>query len=323
MGRAEDDRLYCEVRDTGIGIEEENLQTIFQAFRQTRAGSLAGGTGLGLTISQRLVASMSGELKVRSKQGQGSSFYFTLPLVPVAGAGPAPLPASDPQPLLDSRLASGEHLTALVADDSSVNRRILASLLESAGVRVITAGGGIEAVKLAHQHRPGIVLMDLRMQDLDGLQATRQLLADPATASIPVIMVTASAFGDSRQAAFDAGCVDFISKPVRADQLFQKLQRHTGARFVASGEEVVNDIEVAGLVPDRSLAEIGRRLHEAASIGNISELDAIAAELAKGGAAEAAVGSKVAHLAGTFDFAALIELAVQIQGQKEDSRAAT
>jgi CheY-like chemotaxis protein len=318
LGRAEGDRLYCEVRDTGIGIEEESLQAIFQAFRQTRAGSSAGGTGLGLTISQRLVNSMGGELSVRSKVGQGSSFYFTLPLVVAEGAQPAS-EAQEEEPLFDAQLTPGEQLTALVADDSAVNRRILASLLESAGVHVIAAGGGIEAVSLTTEHKPDVVLMDLRMHDLDGLQATRKILSEPATKSIPIIMVTASAFGDSRQAAFDAGCVDFISKPIRAEQLFQKLQRHTKRHFIAAIEETEEDAET--FIPtDGSLTEIGKRLAEATSIGNIAELDAIVLELGKGSATEAKIGSHIARLRAKFDFAALTQLAESLQIKSKGQR---
>jgi PAS domain S-box-containing protein len=320
IGTAEAERLYCEVRDTGIGIEEENLKEIFKAFRQTRAGSSAGGTGLGLTISQRLVHSMGGELSVRSKLGSGSCFYFALPLVPVEGAALAGAESKEDEPLFDSRLAPGEHLTALVADDSSVNRRILASLLESAGVRVITASGGFEAVALTHEHIPDVVLMDLKMQDLDGLQATHRILANPATSSIPIIMVTASAFGDSRQAAFDAGCVDFIPKPIRAEDLFQKLQRHTGVHFVASSEDVVDN--TTPFVPaDGSLHEIGRRLEEAASIGNIGDLDVIVASLDKGSPAEVELGSRIARLRARFDFPAVIQLAEIMQGKAKGERA--
>ena len=227
-------RLRFDVIDTGIGIEAENLSAVFQAFRQTRSGAELGGTGLGLTISHRLVRGMGGELKVESTPGKGSRFYFELPLVEAEEPATQATAEADGESLSsDARLAPGEHLTALVADDSSVNRRILASLLESAGVKVITAAGGLEAVELGRAHRPDIVLMDLRMGDLNGFEATRRLGADESTAAIPVIAVSASAWGEMRQAARDAGCVDFLPKPVKADVLFAKLQRYTGVRFVS------------------------------------------------------------------------------------------
>jgi PAS domain S-box-containing protein len=313
LSRSEDERLYCEVRDTGIGIEEKNLEEIFEAFRQTRDGSTAGGTGLGLTISQRLVASMGGELRVKSTHGAGSSFYFFIPLIPTQDAGGDETGAAE-EPLFNARLESGEELTALVADDSSVNRRILAALLESAGVRVITAEQGTEAVSLAIQHRPDIILMDLRMRDLDGLQATRQILANPATASIPVIMVTASAFGDSRQAALEAGCVDFISKPIRAAQLFERLQRYSGVRFAAPAEEVEIQSDPIDFI-HTSRPELGQRLEESSSIGNVAEIDAIVKELANGDERDVKLSARIALLASKFDFAALLELAARMQTQ--------
>jgi CheY-like chemotaxis protein len=174
----------------------------------------------------------------------------------------------------------------------------------------------MEAVALTVEHKPDIVLMDLRMQDLDGLQATRQILSNPETASIPVIMVTASAFGDSRQASFEAGCVDFIVKPIRAEQLFQKLQKHTRVHFLSFQEEAVEDEEVP--IPlDGSMSALGKRLEEAASIGNIGELDAIVSELGKGSATQARVGSQIARLRAGFDFESVTRLAKAMQQNKE------
>ena len=177
---------------------------------------------------------MGGELRVESQLGVGSRFYFTLPLV--AAADRAERDADPAAPPLNARLAPGQDVLALVVDDSTVNRRILAKLLESAGVRVITAAGGLEAIELAAKHRPNVVFMDLRMADLDGFEATRRLQADPRTAHIPVIAVTASAFGDTRKAALDAGCVDYLPKPVRAEALFAALHKHLGLRFVVEDD---------------------------------------------------------------------------------------
>ena len=182
-----DDKLYFEVSDTGIGIEPEGLEKIFEAFTQTREGAAAGGTGLGLAISQHLITTMGDELRVESQIGHGSRFYFALPLVPagdVTEADLARVDASD-EPPLDARLAPGEDLMALVVDDSTVNRRILARLLQSAGVRVITAAGGQEALRLTREHRPDVIFMDIRMSDINGLEVTRQLKADPLTAGDP------------------------------------------------------------------------------------------------------------------------------------------
>jgi PAS domain S-box-containing protein len=317
VGKPGAQRLRFDVIDTGIGIEAENLSAVFQAFRQTRSGAELGGTGLGLTISHRLVRSMGGELKVESTPGRGSRFYFELPLVEAEETVAPAAPDADAGMLTsDARLAPGEHLTALVADDSSVNRRILASLLESAGVRVITAAGGVEAVELARTHRPDVVLMDLRMSDLNGFEATRRLARDEATASIPVIAVSASAWDEVREAAREAGCVDFLPKPVRADVLFARLQRYTRVRFVSPSED--SDQAVPPLGPigaGDGVRKLASRIREAAAIGSVADLDAIAEELSNAGAAPGTLGRKIAVLTAAFDYDALLRLAASLDEQ--------
>jgi CheY-like chemotaxis protein len=309
--------LRFEVHDTGPGIEPEHLGEIFEAFRQTRAGAAAGGTGLGLTISQRLVRAMGGTLAVESTVGKGSRFFFTLPFVP---ANPSGLAAYAPGVAgADARLAPGTHVTALVADDNAMNRHVLASLLESAGVHVITAAGGLEAVDHARRHRPDIILMDRRMRDLDGFEATRRIHADPDTAHIPVLAVSASAFGDSLEAARKAGCVDFLPKPVQADVLYGMLQRHLGIAFVpgvaAPPPAPVAPLTIA-MPPAQALA-LARRLRAAASVGDVTEVDAIAAGLLEVPDGPHALGRRIVDLRSELDFDALLRLADRLESQEE------
>ncbi|HVH29684.1 MAG TPA: PAS domain S-box protein [Vicinamibacterales bacterium] len=313
IGRA-DERLTFSVSDTGPGIEPEALTEIFAAFAQTKTGAAAGGTGLGLTICDHLITKMGGDLKVDSVLGEGSRFWFTLPLV--QGRQAARSTRQDAEtavPPLDARLAPGQALTAMVVDDSTANRHILASLLESAGVAVITAAGGLEAIELARAHRPQVVFMDLKMNDLDGLEATRRLARDPATATIPVIAVTASALGDVRKTARDAGCVDYLSKPVRAQLLFGMLQTHLGMRFVSGRDQPApRGASVTGV--DRHV-EIGTRLRNAVTLGDVSDIQALAQHLMQGDAAEAALGERITRLAINFDFAGLGELADSLDAE--------
>jgi CheY-like chemotaxis protein len=251
---------------------------------------------------------MDADLSVESTPGVGSRFFFALPLVPAddsrsnqRGAGGG---------MLLAHLAPETALTALVADDSTVNRRILASLLESAGVKVIAAAGGLEAVRLAREHHPDVVFMDLRMSDLDGLEATRRLRADRATLDIPVIAVTASAFGDTRQAAREAGCVDYLSKPVRAEDLFALLRTHTGARFVDGGAppEAVSFDQIGAQRRQSAAA----RLRQALVVGDVTDLEQLSRELGAGTAAEAALGRTIAAMATDFDFEGLGRLAASL-----------
>ena len=308
ISRFDEARLRFEVSDTGVGIEPEALTEIFDAFAQTKTGAAAGGTGLGLTICNHLVTKMGGDLKVESIVGAGSRFSFTLPLVQgrqAARAAGEELGTAVPS--LYARLAPGSRLTAMVVDDSTANRRILASLLESAGVQVITAAGGLEAIELARAHRPQVVFMDLKMSDLDGLEATRRLAQDPITAAIPVIAVTASAIGDIRQTARDAGCVDYLSKPVRAQLLFAMLQTHLGVQFVGASDDP-SQRDTALTDVDRRV-EIGTRLRNAVAIGDVSDIQELAQHLMQGDIAAVAVGERIHRLAINFDFDGLSELA--------------
>jgi PAS domain S-box-containing protein len=306
IGREADARLRFEVVDTGPGIEPEALTEIFAAFSQTKAGSAAGGTGLGLTISDHLIAKMGGELKVESVLGSGSRFWFDLPIA--VGDDARATSEAVSLPALDARLAPGETVTALVVDDSTANRQILAGLLESAGVTVFTASGGIEGVALAKANRPTIVFMDLKMSDLDGLEATRVLGRDPATAGIPVVAVTASALGDVRESARQAGCVDYLSKPIRVQSLFAMLQIHAGARFVS---DILDGqaLDESGPIDVNRGAVVAERLRTAIALGDVSAIFELAQLLVKGSAPEAAVGERISRLATAFDFAGLAELA--------------
>jgi two-component system sensor histidine kinase/response regulator len=315
----DDARLYFEVRDTGIGIAPEALTKIFEAFSQTREGAAAGGTGLGLAISRQLIQTMGAELEVESTPGQGSRFYFVLPLVrPADDRTAEDEPDSNLEPSLDARLVPGQDLTALVADDSTVNRRILARLLESAGVRVITATGGHEALGLAREHRPDVIFMDLRMGDMNGLEATRQIKADAAIRTIPVIAVTASAFGDTREAAREAGCVAYLSKPVRAESLFAALHDYLGVQFESTAAPApAAEPELSDYSRRATLA---LRLQEAAAIGSVTDLEVLAQELAVGDPGEAGLGRQIARLAAQFEFDQLCALARRLAGEADEAR---
>jgi FixJ family two-component response regulator len=149
--------------------------------------------------------------------------------------------------------------------------------------------------------------MDLKMSDLDGLEATRRLARDPVTAAIPVIAVTASAFGDVRQATRDAGCIDYLSKPVRAQELFATLQKHLDVRFVSGSEPPApQDTRLADL--DRRVG-IAARLRDAVALGDVSDIHELAQDLLTGDTGEVAVGERISGLATNFDFDGLNALA--------------
>jgi len=155
------------------------------------------------------------------------------------------------------------------------------------------------------------------MSDINGLDVTRELKADPLTAGIPVIAVTASAFGASREAARDAGCADYLSKPVRAESLYAALHAHLGVEFVSTGApEAPADPDLSSTSLRLRLAV---RLKEAAGIGSVTDLEALAQELVAGDAGEAALGQRIARMTAQFDFDGLTDMARRLAGERSST----
>lgn len=211
------------VRDTGIGIPADRLPRLFREFEQLD-GSIArrfGGTGLGLAISRRLVGRMGGELRVESAPGKGSVFSFDVLLQTAAteaeGTGGVVDWKTEFEQLSRQR---GRPLRVLLAEDNQTNRLIVAAMLEPVGLRVDTAGNGLEAVEAQRLAPYDLILMDVNMPEMDGYAATAAIRAlDGVAARVPVVAVTANAFEADREAALTAGMDGFISKPFRKEAL--------------------------------------------------------------------------------------------------------
>ncbi|MCR5868838.1 PAS domain-containing protein [Aquincola sp. J276] len=226
--------LRFEVRDTGIGIAPEHLGGLFGAFVQADASTTRrfGGTGLGLAITRRLAEMMDGEVGVHSTPGQGSRFWFTARLQAGDPAATGPRwPAPRPQ---DAERMLQRHCTGatvLLVEDNPVNQDVIRELLLAAGLQVELAGDGAQAVaRLARPPVPALVLMDVQMPVLDGLQATRQVRAQPGPAQrVPILAMTANAFGEDRAACLAAGMDDHVGKPVNPAELYATLWRWLGS----------------------------------------------------------------------------------------------
>jgi CheY-like chemotaxis protein len=214
--------LILEVSDTGIGIPKEQQEHIFGAFQQVAGQSTRkfGGTGLGLAITKRLTEMMHGTIQVQSQPGQGSIFSFSFPNVAITNLAPQDAVATGGEADFSQFLPA----TILVADDVALNRQLVAGYFEGAGHRLIVATNGLEAVEQAEKHRPEVILMDMRMPELDGYEATMRLKAHAALKHIPVIAVTASSFREEEARARKA-CDGFIRKPFTRSELIAELKR--------------------------------------------------------------------------------------------------
>ena len=216
--------LVIEVEDTGVGISPQDTLRLFEVFEQTASGlDRPGGAGLGLAISQRLARLMGGDISVHSTVGRGSVFRLE---VPIEEGDAADLPAP-PQPRRVVGLAAGQRQPrVLIADDQHSNRVILERMLRQVGFAVLSVSNGQEAVAAFQAQAPDLVLMDINMPVMDGMAATRAIKASDRGTATPVIAVTASVFEERRQEIMGCGADDFIPKPFRYAEVFEKIGRH-------------------------------------------------------------------------------------------------
>jgi len=216
--------LRLEVSDTGIGIPASALPTLFERFTQADSTTMRryGGSGLGLAITHEIVQLMGGAIETCSTPGEGSRFVVTLPLR-FADAGERKLSGMAPQP----GAGAPAGLSILVAEDNDVNQILIGAVLERMGHRSRIVDDGRAAVDAARSERYDLVLMDLQMPDMDGLEATHAIRAlGGAAGALPIIAMTANAFEEDRQACLDAGMNDYLAKPIDLASLAQAIARN-------------------------------------------------------------------------------------------------
>ncbi len=220
-------RLHFRIADTGIGIPPDIIHEIFRPFEQADASLTRqfGGSGLGLTISQRFVQLMGGTIEVASTPGVGSSFSFSLAFAKPAASDQGVMRIAPSGAEAESRLRADFRGTrVLLADDDLVNQAMVQEMLRDVvGFQVDVAADGEQAVALAETHEYGLILMDIQMPKRDGLDATRQIRQLSGYVFVPIIAMTANTVADIRAACLEAGMNDCLSKPVAPDRLFTTL----------------------------------------------------------------------------------------------------
>ena len=239
--KQEGERVVFYVKDTGLGIEPEKLGRVFQRF--AKLNNFAQGTGLGLSICKTIIERLGGEIAVSSEVGTGTTFTFWLPLenviqdtetgtnshLPGEAVGTQPsevLPAkeetTEKEEDLRATAAGTEKATILIAEDTDSNFDLLNAIL-GRKYRLVRARDGMEAVTMYDEVNPDLILMDIKMPNLDGLEATR--IIRQLSAEVPIIAQSAYAYEHDRNAAEEAGCNDFISKPIAQEKLKEKIKK--------------------------------------------------------------------------------------------------
>lgn len=221
------EKIRFEVEDTGMGIPSEHLKEIFLPFQQAGRSGRIEGTGLGLAISRRMCNVMNSDLRVESVPERGSRFWFDLELPPAL----SPLQEGEAE-LTDIIGYSGSSRRVLIVDEIAENRDVLHDILSPLGFTIQEAAGGQQCLDILPKYRPHLVLMDLRMPEMDGFETTERLRKTPEGKNCTVIAVTAGVTKEMRRKSLKAGCDDFIGKPFREKDLLEMIGRYLKLHWI-------------------------------------------------------------------------------------------
>ena len=263
--------LCWTVSDTGAGIAEEELKKVFREFEQTRTGQQLGqGTGLGMPITKTYVELLGGTIQIDSQIGQGTTVSFSLE-VPEVTPTDEVLPRPKPRVI---GLAKGQETKKiLIADDVPENREVLRQMLEPVGFRTKCAANGIEVLDIFHDWKPDVILIDRKMPDMDGMEATRRLRESQSGADVPIISVSASVLDQEREGMLAIGATGFLPKPIQEEALFQALGTYANVKYMYDfgGRMPTNPIsrEVVQRLPRR----VRDRLQRSLALGDLKEFE--------------------------------------------------
>jgi signal transduction histidine kinase/DNA-binding NarL/FixJ family response regulator len=236
-GQRTKDKIHFQIEDTGIGISEDKLADIFLPFQQVSdRHSTTTGTGLGLTISQKIVHQLGGEIQVISSLGQGSIFWFELNLP--EGKGDLVIKQNQSQRQHSVIGYQGKPRQILIVDDRIYNRTILINFLQSIGFQVLEASSGEEAIQVALTRQPDLVLLDLVMPDMDGMEVARQLRQEEKLNNMAIVAISASAITQDHSIYSEIGCQALLNKPIVFEELLDVLETQLKLEWIYQVEEI-------------------------------------------------------------------------------------
>jgi len=266
-------QLMFSVTDSGMGIPQEKLRDVFEPFRQVNPQD-GKGTGLGLSICRRLVEAMGGSLNVSSEFGRGSCFYFDVPLLQIGANDLVDDLTVDVVDALPELLAGvGQNPAIIIADDVAVNRHVLLSMLEDVTTDIREAVNGLEVIEHLKERSAKLVLMDLRMPEMDGMEATRIIKQEMGMSEVAIIMASATTDEDMMEEAIQVGCNGFLPKPISIGDLLSIVAATCGIEeqdAVTATAVVANDMPVIDMVlpDDKDL----QQLTAAVDLGDVTGL---------------------------------------------------
>ena len=305
------DYLYFEVEDTGPGIPKNETEQVFQYFEQASGGKKhEGGTGLGLALCKEYIGLMGGDITLTSEVGQGSIFRFHIKIEPgdiseIAEEGPK-------RQVLGLQPGQPDY-RVLIVDDRETNRTLLTQMLTTVGFIVHEAANGQEALEQFEDWQPHLVLMDIAMPVMDGYEATKRIRATPLGQEAIIIVITASVLDEDLQEITASNVEDYIGKPFKENDLFDKIEKHLGVQYIVQTEETLTTQDDETIEAEVSHQEaidmlpptLVDSMREAVLNGYMSKLVELIEQVAE---QDARLATRLNDLADAYEYDALFEL---------------